>query len=58
MSSISSSTYSSFRRAGQPSYFSCQSEPGVSQTAKVSAKSSSGWLCAYQDSRCCTKLLL
>ena len=27
-----------------------------SQTANVSAKSSSGWLCAYQESRCRTKL--
>ena len=31
---------------------------GSSHTANVSAKSSSGWLCAYQWSRCCTKLLL
>ena len=55
---INSSTYSSFWRAFQPLKRTRQSSPGVSQTANVSAKSSSGWLCAYQSSRCITKLRL
>ena len=54
ISSISSSTYLSFRRAGQPAYSVRQVELGVSQTAKVSAKSSVGWLWAYQCPRCST----
>ena len=57
-SRISSSMYSSFLSAGQPAYRCAQSLPGVSHTANVSAKSSSGWLCAYHESRCSTKLLL
>ena len=48
--------YSSFRSAGQSAYRARQSLSGVSHTANVSAKSSSGWLCAYQLSRCSTKL--
>src|SRR5882724_6634431 len=42
------STYSSLRNAGQPAYLRRQLERGVSQTANVSAKSSSGCFCAYQ----------
>ena len=52
------STYSSFASAGQPAYWLRQRERGGSQTAKVSAKSSVGWLCAYQWPRCSTKLRL
>jgi len=55
---ISESMYSSFFSAGQSAYRPRQSDCGLSQTANVSAKSSSGWLCAYQLSRCNTKLLL
>ena len=47
-SRIRRSMYSSFRCAGQPAYRVAHSDSGSSQTAKVSAKSSSGWLCAYQ----------
>jgi hypothetical protein len=49
-----SSTYSSLLSAGQPAYRVRQFERGRSHTAKVSAKSSSGWLCAYQSRRCWT----
>ena len=43
--------FGGFFNAGQSPYRSFQSKWGFSQTAKVSAKSSSGWLCAYQLSR-------
>jgi hypothetical protein len=46
MLAISLSTNSSFSSAFQPAYLLRQSKPGVSQTAKVSTKSSSGWYCA------------
>jgi hypothetical protein len=51
ISRMTSSTYWSFFNAGHPAYRFSQSLPGVSQTANVSAKSSSGWLCAYHASR-------
>ena len=48
------SIYSSFASAGQPAYSVRQSRPGVSHTANVSAKSSSGCFCAYQPRMCRT----
>ena len=54
ISAISSSTYCSFFKAGQPSYRLRQFDRGVSHTAKVSAKSSVGCACAYHSPRCCT----
>jgi hypothetical protein len=42
MSFIRRSTYKSFRMTGQLRYLALHPERGVSQTAKVSAKSSSG----------------
>ena len=44
--------------AGQPLYWRRQGLRGVSHTAKVSAKSSSGCFCAYHPSMCRTYFLL
>ena len=44
--------------AGQPWYSLRQRARGGSHTAKVSAKSSVGWLCAYQWPRCSTNFWL
>ena len=48
---MSSSTRLSLWNAGQPTYVRRQSEFGFSHTAKVSAKSSVGWDCAYHSPR-------
>lgn len=51
---INASMYSSFFKAGQSSYRCRHCDCGVNQTANISGKSSSGWLCAYHMSRCWT----